>query len=267
MTTGDEPPGSGAINGELWGARARDWAEFQEGRRRLDFERCIRSTGMGHGTRVLDVGCGAGGFCRQAVDAGASVTGLDAAAGMIEVARERVPNARFDVGDIQSLPYEDRSFDVVAGFHSFPFAAQPLQALREAHRVAKPGATVCIVVFGREDHNELVPVLHAIRSLLPAMAPGGPGPLALSAPGTLEGLIARAGLTVTERGQVETAYEYPDQQTALRAIGSAGLAVLAERTAGRQAVMSAVAGALAPYRTPGGGYRLAVESSYVAATP
>jgi len=154
----------------------------------------------------------------------------------------------------------------VAGFHSFPFAAQPLQALREARRVAKPGAAVCIVVFGREDHNELVPVLHAIRSLLPAMPPGAPGPLALSAPGTLDGLISRAGLTVTERGRVETAYEYPDQQTALRAIGSAGLAVLAERTAGQPAVMAAVARAIAPYRTPAGGYRLAVESAYIAAT-
>ena len=66
---------------------------------------------------------------------------------MIEVARERVPDAHFDVGDIQFLPYDDQSFDAVAGFHSVPFAAQPLEALREAHRVAKPAAAVLVVVF------------------------------------------------------------------------------------------------------------------------
>jgi len=266
MTPVDQRTGSAAINGELWGARARDWAELQEGGRRLDFEHCIRSTGIGPGTRVLDVGCGAGGFCRLAAAAGASVTGIDAAAGMIEVARERVPNVRFDVGDIQFLPYEDRSFDVVAGFHSFPFAAQPLEALREARRVANPGATVFIVVFGREDHNQLASVLHAIRALLPTMPPGAPGPLSLSAPGTLAELVARAGLTVTEYGHLETAYAYPDRETALRAIRSAGLTVLAERTAGQPAVVTALAGALAPYRTSTGGYRLAVESTYITAT-
>jgi SAM-dependent methyltransferase len=134
MTIADRQSGSAAINGELWGAKARDWAEFQQRKRRPDFEECIRSTGIGQGTTVLDVGCGAGGFCRLAADAGASVTGIDAAAGMIEVARERVPDARFDVGDIQFLPYDDQSFDVVAGFHSFPFTAQPLEALRQGSR-------------------------------------------------------------------------------------------------------------------------------------
>jgi 2-polyprenyl-3-methyl-5-hydroxy-6-metoxy-1,4-benzoquinol methylase len=82
MTTVDQQTGSAAINGELWGARAREWAEFQEGKRRVDFEQCIRSTGIGQSIRVLDVGCGAGGFCRLAADAGASVTGIDAAAGI-----------------------------------------------------------------------------------------------------------------------------------------------------------------------------------------
>ena len=55
---------------------------------------------------MLDVGGGAGRFSLLAADGGASATGIDAAARMIEVARERVPDARFDVGDIQ-FPYDD----------------------------------------------------------------------------------------------------------------------------------------------------------------
>ena len=118
MTAIDQERGSAAINGELWGARARDWAQLQEGKRRLDFEECIRRTGITQGSVVLDVGCGPGGFCRLAADAGANVTGIDAAPAMVEIAGERVKTGRFDVGDIQFLPYEDGSFDVVTGFHS-----------------------------------------------------------------------------------------------------------------------------------------------------
>jgi SAM-dependent methyltransferase len=201
-----------------------------------------------------------------AADAGASVTGIDAAAGMIEVARERVPDAHFDVGDIQFLPYDDQSFDAVAGFHSVPFAAQPLEALREARRVAKPRAPVFVLVFGREEHNDLASVLHAIRALLPTMPPGASGPLALSAPGVLAALEGRAGLAVQREDFLDTAYEYPDLDTALRAIRSAGLTVLAERTAGQALVTRAITSALGPYRTRSGGYRLAAESRYTNAT-
>ncbi|MBV9050081.1 MAG: class I SAM-dependent methyltransferase [Solirubrobacterales bacterium] len=269
-TTGErptgEPGGSAEVNGELWGARARDWGAHQEGHRRLDFEQCICSTGIGRGTSVLDVGCGAGGFCRLAAGAGARVTGIDAALGMIEVARERVPDGRFDVGDIQFLPYHDASFDVISGFHSFPFAAAPLDALREARRVARAGAPVFIVVFGPEEHNELAPVLHAIRSLLPATLPGGPGPLALSGPGVLDVLLDRAGLVVREDRFLETAYEYPNLDTALLAIRSAGMTVLAERTVGERLVTQTITSALAPYGTELGGYRLKAPSRCLTAT-
>jgi ubiquinone/menaquinone biosynthesis C-methylase UbiE len=171
MSTIYQQQGSAAVNGALWGERARDWAELQEGERRPDFDECIRRTRIGAGAEVLDLGCGAGRFCRLAANAGAPVTGIDAAAGMVEIARERVPDGRFDVADIQFLPYEDRSFDVVAAFHSLPFAADPRAALREAARVAKPGGLLFIVVFGREERNELAAVLGAMRSLLPAARP------------------------------------------------------------------------------------------------
>jgi len=267
MSTVGGQTGSAVINGELWGERARDWAELQEGNRRPDFDVCLRRTGIGHGSEVLDLGCGAGGFCRLAGGAGARVTGIDAAAGMVDIARERVPDGRFDVGDIQFLPYDDRSFDVVTGFHSLPFAADPLAALRHAARVARPGGSLFIVIFGREDRNQLAGVLRAIRSLLPSQHSSAPGPTALSGPGVLDNLLTRAGVATVESGNVEKAYEYPTLDTALRAIRSAGLTLLAERTAGDTALTDAIASALAPYRTAGGGYRLEVESRYILGTP
>jgi hypothetical protein len=79
-----------------------------------------------------------------------------------------------------------------------------------------------------------------------------------SQPGALERLVSNARLSICEDGQIETSYEYSDLQTALRAIGSAGLTVLAERTAGQDAVTDAIAEALRPDITPTGGYRLEV---------
>ena len=78
--------------------------------------------------------------------------------------------------------------------------------------------------------------------------------------------LARARVATVEDGVVEKPYEYPDLDTALRASRSAGLTPLAEQTAGDAAVSDAIASALAPYRTPSGGYRLKVESRYILAT-
>ena len=190
------------------------------------FDQCIRSTGIGQGTSVLDVGCGAGGFYRLAADAGASINGIDAAAGMIAVASESAPDARVE---------------------------------------SRSAGRRFVVVFGREEQPAR-PVLHAIRALLPTIPPRVPGPLALSAPGVLVALLGRLGLAVDEEGFLDTAYEYPDLDTALRAVRSAGLTVLAERTAGEALVTQAITSALGPYRTAFGGYRLAAESRYINAT-
>jgi SAM-dependent methyltransferase len=265
MATTETRQGSGAVQGELWGARAREWAELQEPNHRPFYEEAIRRTGIGPGTALLDVGCGTGGFCRLAADAGAAVTGIDAATASIEIARERVPSGRFDVGDIQFLPYDDDSFDVVTGFNSFQFAADPVAALGGARRVAKPGATIFVLVWGREEQTELVALLRALRPLLPPAPPDAPGPFALSYPGALEALVERSGLAPTGEGYIEATFEYPDQPTLLKANRSAGVAVLAERTSGEAAVVDALRSALAPYRTASGAYRLETEWRYVTA--
>jgi hypothetical protein len=82
----------------------------------------------------------------------------------------------------------------------------------------------------------------------------------------LDDLIACAGVRTVVDGVLEKAYEYPDLDTALRAIRSAGMTLLAERTVGEAAVKDAIARGLAPYRTHGGTYRLEVESRYIHAT-
>jgi SAM-dependent methyltransferase len=266
MAATETQQGSAGRQGELWGARARDWADFQEPAQRPLYEAALRLLGIGAGTSVLDIGCGTGGLALLAADAGAAITGLDAAESSVAIARERVPSGRFDVGDNQFLPYADDSFDVVVGINSFQYAADPVAALAEARRVAKPGGTVLAVVWGREEHTELVALLRALRPLLPPAPPNAPGPFALSAPGALDALVEQSGLAPSGAGYLDVTFVYSDEEAILTGNRSAGPAILAERTSGEAAVVAALRDAFAPFRTADGSYRLETEWRYVMAS-
>lgn len=256
------------LQGQLWSARAKDWGEIIEGLQGWGiplYRRVLEATGVGPGTSVLDVGCGAGRFCRMAADRGATVAGIDAAPGLIAIAKERTPEGDLRVGDMEALPWDDDSFDLVTGFSSFQFAANPVGALREARRVAKPGRRVVAAVPGRPEDNELAAFLTAIAPLMPAPPPDtrSSGPLALSEEGWLEAVVGQAGLEPKETAEVDCPLEFPDQQTMVRGLLSAGPVALAIRSAGEKAVRRAAIESLAPYRNVAGGYRLENRFRYV----
>ena len=107
-------------------------------------------------------------------DRGASVWGLDAAAGLLELARARVPAADLRLADLQVLPYEDDAFDVVTGFTSFFFADDMVAALREAARFAEPGAPVVIQVWGNPEHSDIELMKALVRPYMPPPPPDQP---------------------------------------------------------------------------------------------
>ena len=91
--------GSAGVQGELWGRAAGDWASLQEAQHAPFFQAILSAAGVGDSVRVLDAGCGSGGASVLARSRGAVVTGLDASAPLIEVARGRVPDGDFRIGD------------------------------------------------------------------------------------------------------------------------------------------------------------------------
>src|SRR6185295_4705475 len=138
-------------------ARAREWADLQESSFRPLYETAFDAAAAGKGSSVLDVGCGAGLALQVAQARSANVSGLDAAAGLVEIARSRCPGADVRVGEIEELPFGDDSFDVTSGFNSFQYAANPVQALGEARRVTRPGGRVVVAVWGAAEKCELAP--------------------------------------------------------------------------------------------------------------
>src|SRR5437868_12209979 len=112
MSTGTQQ-GTAELQGRLWNVKAADWAELQEPYVTPAFIAALDALGVSDGTRLLDVGCGAGRALRLAADRGAKVTGLDASHGLLEYARRRVPDATIVQGELQSLPFADGTFDAV----------------------------------------------------------------------------------------------------------------------------------------------------------
>ena len=260
-----QPARTGAMQGQLWGTRAHEWAELQEGKVRPVYDAVIARFAIA-GKRVLDVGCGAGLFAQLAAEAGAQVSGLDAAAGLIAVATARTPEGDFCVGEIEELPYSDDTFELVTGFNSFQFAAAPVNALREAGRVAKPGAPVTMTVWGDPEDCEAATTLSALAPLLPSPPPGAPGPFALSERGVLQALAGEAGLHAVDTTDVVCVWEYSDVQTAVRALSSSGPAARAIAAAGEDAVSEAFGDAVAPFVKTDGTVSMQNVFRYLTAT-
>ena len=260
--------GSADRQGELWGERARDWADVMEGGSGWGipvYRHVLERVPVASGTGLLDGGCGAGRFCGIAADRGAEVAGIDATAAFVEIARERIPHGDFRVGDMGALPWGDESFDVITGFNSFFIADDMVAALREARRVAKPGGTVAMTVFGRPDMCESTPVFATLGQFAPSHGGNDDEGPALYEEGVLEAIASEAGLTPTEADYVSVAEEYPNLETMLRGYMAAAPFVRAARTAGDEAVRAALSEALRPLETSAGRYRLEDELRYVIA--
>jgi SAM-dependent methyltransferase len=229
------------------------------------YEEALRRVGLEPGQRVLDIGCGAGAFLRLVADRGAVPFGLDASEALIELARERVPGADLRVGEMEDLPYDDDAFDLVTGFNSFFFANDLVAALREAGRVARPGAAIVIQVWGAHERCDLEAMKAIARPYFPPRPPDAPPDPDLSQPGMLEELATQAGLTPETTFATSWALTYPDEEALARAlVAPAGLALLAgpER---EEELRAAIVAGLEPYRADDGSYRLENEYRFLIA--
>ena len=206
---------------------------------------------------MLDCGCGAGRFTRMAADRGAVVAGIDAAKELVAIAIRRTPGGDFRVGDLESLPWPDGSFDCVTGFNSFQFADDKARALSEAGRLS-PGS-VAVVVPSHPSESGIGFVLKPLFPCFPPEALEGmkqSGIFALSGPGKLEEVLAAGGLTVLTDAEIECPIVFDSADAALRAFLGAGPTALAIRHSGESAVARFLQDALATFIGTDGRVRL-----------
>lgn len=155
------------------------------------------------GMRILDLASGTGEpaitLAARIGDSG-EVTALDLSADLLAIAAQRARQRGFShvitrQGDAQNLPFPDHQFDLATSRFGVMFFADIDRALRELHRVLKPGARACFAAWGSKDQpyfSSSIGIVHRHvgGSLL---AVGGPDPFRFSTPGSLTDALQRAG--------------------------------------------------------------------------
>jgi ubiquinone/menaquinone biosynthesis C-methylase UbiE len=109
--------------------------------------------------RALDAACGTGRHAAHLVQMGHEVVGVDLTPDMLARARERVPDAKFEAGDLRSLPADDATFDLIVCGLALAHLPELDSPVRELARVLAPGGRL------------IVSVLHPFQALLGWHAP------------------------------------------------------------------------------------------------
>jgi SAM-dependent methyltransferase len=210
---------------------------------------------------LLDVACGPGHCAAAAAARGAVPLGLDAAVGMVAVARGRYPESEFQQGDAERLSFADASFDaVVAGFvvNHLP---RPESALAEFARVLRPGGRMAVTVWDRPERMRPLGVLtEAVERTEgvqdPGLPSGGPDPFRFADEAALVALLSGAGVDgvdVSSIGFEERVADTDELWEGMLA-GSIRTAALIERQSEpvRRRIRVELEDVVAPYRSDAG---------------
>jgi enediyne biosynthesis protein CalE5 len=206
-----------------WQATAHSWDEQHE---RLERETSVvtdwlcRAACLVPGIRVLDLACGSGHPAlneAQLVRPGGSVLATDFSLEMVEATRRRAKEAGIDnlevrLADAEYTGLPDDSFNAVTMRFGLMFCPQPQRAAAEIRRVLRPGCRFALAVWDEPRKSPAQTVLadtFARFGGTPSdQQKGGPGLLALSAPGKLKGVLDAAGFIGLEIESVPMLWEY-----------------------------------------------------------
>ena len=251
------------VAGQAWSHAASDWAYLFEPYARDAIEAVFDLVGVTSRTRLLDVACGAGSSVGRASRLGASVAGLDAAAGLLEIAARRAIGAELVHGDMFDLPWDDASFDVVVAFNGIWGGCEA--ALAEMARVCRPGGRIGLTFWGAPERLDLLSYFMTVGAAGPGVSEEIVSLAAINAPGVAESMLARAGFEEIAFGTTQAILEFGDDEIAWRALRSPGLVLPSILHTGERKLRRQVLEAISPHRLDDGTYRLVNELIHVVA--
>jgi SAM-dependent methyltransferase len=160
------------------------------------------------GMRVLDLASGTGEpaiSLASRVGAEGHVTALDQSADLLKIAEGRaeargLANFSTRQADAHSLPFPDNSFDLATCRFGVMFFGDCVGALRELHRVLRPGARACFVAWGSFEQPYWESMMGVVHRHVggPLLKRGGPDPFRFAEPGSLSAAMRSAGFAGVE---------------------------------------------------------------------
>ncbi len=208
--------------GRGWGARATEWAYLFEPYALAANDLVFDRLGVGAGTRHLDVACGSGFAANIAHRRGATVSGLDASEDLIDIARARTPDGDFRVGDMFALPYDNGAFDTVTSFNGIWNGCD--DALDQARAVLTDDGLLGLTYWGAFERMGLMPYFLTVIEHSPPSHQAANIELGETS-NVIENMLRATDFDVLEQGTVEVINEWPDVDTAVRALAAAGPSV------------------------------------------
>jgi SAM-dependent methyltransferase len=155
------------------------------------------------GMQILDLASGTGEpaiSLATAIGPTGHVTALDLSQDLLDITTQRasqrgLTNITTQVADAQHLPFAGNSFDLGTSRFGVMFFADPVRALRELHRVLRPGARACFLAWGTMDQPYWASGMGIVHQHVGGtlLAPGGADPFRFSEPGSLSGALGEAG--------------------------------------------------------------------------
>jgi len=171
------------------------------------------------GMKVLDLASGTG---EPAISVAARVgsqghvTALDLSGELLDIAMGRarqrgLTNFSTEEADAQQLPFGDQSFDLVTSRFGVMFFQDCEKALREVHRVLKPGARACFLAWGPFEQPYWSSTMGIVVKRIggPALVPGGLDPFRFSQPGSLSSVLRKAGFGKVEEETKSLPWTWP----------------------------------------------------------
>jgi ubiquinone/menaquinone biosynthesis C-methylase UbiE len=239
------------------------WDRFFDEQMAFLNHRLVADARLRRGLRVLDLGSGTGYpalLAAQVVGPGGSVTGIDLAEQMLEVARRKasslnLAHVSFRTGDATRLPFDPNSFDAVTSRFCLMFLPDIPKAAVEIARVLKPGGWLAAAVWSAPEKNPSIGLsMAAIKQVieLPPPDPSAPGIFRLAKAGDLADMLQQAGLTDVTDQEFPAAWSYASAEeyyTSLMEIAAPVQNLMAKLSdAQKQEVQRLILQAAAQYR-------------------